>query len=389
MIEHFIKYEEKPKTVNYWFEVFWEKRTFLEGSHWCDIETVILDELVKIDNNYYDYYKSLKRCAEIESEITRDTVVQKLLTIETPIIHREVMEHKNQNMQLGGSDGKGEISFKDPGNSWEELIDKQVDCVRPTSKEEFISALFYDLQEVEKEFTKYIEEEMSSNNTYLQNANQLISELMVKEFIECTEYLKMGSELDEYHNKRNEFIKKGKVQTQILSFNYTYGTYDLNFQENVFLSNVHGNTRDGNCVFGIDGHIKGDNTILFPFTKTYRIMEASQRGFEFTKNLKYIKFLGHGLAEADYSYFQTIFDSIDLYNGKTKLIFYHNIYDESQSIRLIENQKKTVYKLIKRYGETLDNKDHGKNMLHKLLIEGRIKVIELDTHFIRDDLEKK
>ena len=35
-----------------------------------------------------------------------------------------------------------------------------------------------------------------------------------------------------------------------------------------------------------------------------------------------IKFYGHSLGEADYSYFQAIFDSVKLYEGDTRLVFY-------------------------------------------------------------------
>lgn len=31
-----------------------------------------------------------------------------------------------------------------------------------------------------------------------------------------------------------------------------------------------------------------------------------------------------------------------------------------------------VTKLINRYGETLDNEDHGRNLLHKLILENRL-----------------
>ena len=41
----------------------------------------------------------------------------------------------------------------------------------------------------------------------------------------------------------------------------------------------------------------------------------------FTKDMDVIKFYGHSLARADYSYFQYIFDMYDLYNSNIKLIF--------------------------------------------------------------------
>ncbi|EFW89333.1 hypothetical protein [Streptococcus equinus] len=44
----------------------------------------------------------------------------------------------------------------------------------------------------------------------------------------------------------------------------------------------------------------------------------------FTKDMDVIKFYGHSLARADYSYFQYIFDMYDLYNSDVKLIFYYS-----------------------------------------------------------------
>ena len=33
-----------------------------------------------------------------------------------------------------------------------------------------------------------------------------------------------------------------------------------------------------------------------------------------------------------------------------------------------------VTKLLAEYGKTLDNEDHGRNLMHKLMIEGRLEV---------------
>lgn len=38
---------------------------------------------------------------------------------------------------------------------------------------------------------------------------------------------------------------------------------------------------------------------------------------------------------------------------------------------------KNVTKLLAAYGESFDNKDHGKNLMHKLLLEGRLMVRRL------------
>lgn len=83
-----------------------------------------------------------------------------------------------------------------------------------------------------------------------------------------------------------------------------------------------------------------------------------------------IKFYGHSLSEADYSYFQSIFDYYDLYgNNNVSLIFYYSNEFE---------QNDEIYRLINSYGRTLMNQEQGKNLIHKLLLENRLKIVEVD-----------
>ena len=98
----------------------------------------------------------------------------------------------------------------------------------------------------------------------------------------------------------------------------------------------------------------------------------------------YIKVFGHSLSRADYSYFQSIFDTVNLYGGETKLVFLYKNYpnkpDDSvdeQAIR--EELYSRISHLLIEYGSTLDNKDHGKNLMHKLLLEQRLLIKRIDV----------
>lgn len=96
--------------------------------------------------------------------------------------------------------------------------------------------------------------------------------------------------------------------------------------------NVHGSLQDENIIFGIDGKEYMTEPDALPFTKTYRLLLL---GNEDVSKLVYpesprtvmgtstdlIKFYGHSLASSDYSYFQAIFDEIDLYKSNVRLIF--------------------------------------------------------------------
>lgn len=99
-----------------------------------------------------------------------------------------------------------------------------------------------------------------------------------------------------------------------------------------------------------------------------------------------IKFYGHSLGAADYSYFQALFDAVHLYDGHTQLIFFYRRHSKEEKTEqevaegmqeIKTDMMSRVVKLLTAYGNTLDNKDHGKNLIHKLLIEGRLAVLVL------------
>lgn len=185
--------------------------------------------------------------------------------------------------------------------------------------------------------------------------------------------------------------------TSVLSFNYTEP-----LSSNVRLSdalgidcfcNIHGRASDyeHGIVFGIDAKGIRPTSVAIPFTKTYRLLAQDPVDFQRVVRPKssngasmgFIKFFGHSLSEADYSYFQSIFDAVDLYGGDTRLVFYyrpHGKKGETEKVMVEKARRevhKNVTKLLAAYGESFDNKDHGKNLMHKLLLEGRLMVRRL------------
>ena len=89
-----------------------------------------------------------------------------------------------------------------------------------------------------------------------------------------------------------------------------------------------------------------------------------------------IKFYGHSLGKPDYSYFQSLFDGVDLYESKTALVFYFP-YQTGAGAKAKNEEWRThlaniINDLLVNYGATMENKDHGKNLMHKLLLEGRL-----------------
>ena len=69
-----------------------------------------------------------------------------------------------------------------------------------------------------------------------------------------------------------------------------------------------------------------------------------------------------------------------------ELIFYYRRHSkgeisegekEKELAEIRIDTMRRVIKLMSAYAETLENKDHGRNLIHKLLIEGRLAVMEL------------
>ena len=201
-------------------------------------------------------------------------------------------------------------------------------------------------------------------------------------------------EIKEENKNRLINIFRTTCRKKIINFNYSIFLQDLidRYKDIAFseieiprrikpiesIVNIHGDFK--NPIFGIDSHNSEEQ--FQNFTKTSRILNNDTVGnFELPKpeKLGTINFFGHSLSEADYSYFQSLFDYYDIYSSNIKLNFMYSEYDKNDLTRAKRETHNNVVKLMNNYGEKLENKDKGKNLLHKLLIENRIKLINIDN----------
>lgn len=243
--------------------------------------------------------------------------------------------------------------------------------------------LLKELHRYETAFSQYLEKQTQKNHDYTASAVHALKTLTFDQFNLDTNLYSQ--------------IERWEKLTNVLDFNYTSPLPQETLPQDrscPLVFNVHGKSEQENIIFGIDGTGIDTGLELYTdivkFTKTYRLMALSSdphpslvqpyiAGAD-SQETRYIKFFGHSLGQADYSYFQAIFDEVDLYESQTHLIFYYNA-NRPNDIHMTENHAaeemfEKVNHLISRYGETLDNKDHGKNLLHKLLLEGRLSVIQ-------------
>lgn len=251
----------------------------------------------------------------------------------------------------------------------EEIIRKIIlrKCIQQKKYREDYNYLV-ELNKFEKEFGDYIKE---------------INEKVFTEDVN-------GFRDNKFIYKIHKVFQEDKNETNIvINFNYTTYLKEISYISE--MTNVHGTFE--NPIFGIDNTEIGNDREFYYLTKTSRVLfnNTIKEEFKLPNKIEISKicFFGHSLARADYSYFQSIFDYYDIYNSEVKLEFkYYNyikdkkeLTDEEKEERKDEvksNMHKSVIELMNDYGNTASNKSRGKNLLHKLILENRIKILEVE-----------
>lgn len=242
--------------------------------------------------------------------------------------------------------------------------------------------LFFELLKLEKDFERFLNKRAGynyQNIMYFDNSRSILNNIL---------------DFDEYNLGYN-----------IMSFNYTdpwnsrwdngYDGYQ-NVRNPENISMIHGlalgaNDEVNRIIFGVDNEGINAGSLEYKFTKVYRTLFMNsdtniQRKYKpekvFNSSLKAIKFYGHSLGEADYGYFQQMFDYLDLYNNNELILyfFYSNWKGSGKKDEdLLQEQIFAVSRLIEKYGNTMNNKYHGSNLLTRLIQNKRIIIQKIDT----------
>lgn len=222
-------------------------------------------------------------------------------------------------------------------------------------EKEKIIDLFEEFKNFEKEYRDYF---IEINNSILGILNLNINVMKENKFFDSNFIIKIDDE-----NSKKEIIKilKNKIEEKInkiinpkeefyvMSFNYTTYLQDY-FKYKVI--NINNSIHDDEIIFGIDKiqleKIENKEGFNF-FIKNNRRKEKEQewKSFIESHNFRKIYFYGHSLADADYTFFEDLFNILlekvkDKKLMEIELIFlYSNGYEESC--------KKAAENLIEKY----------------------------------------
>jgi hypothetical protein len=225
---------------------------------------------------------------------------------------------------------------------------------------QFNQWLLDQLKLLESAFSNYVSQQVKCQKTYNDNANEILKQL---------------------------FRIDSTSELSVISFNYTVPnlryTNKFGMESTVKNhTNVHGTIKD-KVIFGIDEKSNSKGVYLDPSDSKYMFTKTARRfhNFEHASHFQLfetetsIVVFGHSLNPQDYSYYQSIFDHYNIYGSKLKLIFVWYNYERKKKLKAEMVDK--ICQLLKQYGDTMTNKDNGKNLLHKLLLENRLEVREL------------
>lgn len=283
------------------------------------------------------------------------------------------------------------------------------DCFNANKNEVALSMLNY-LRIFEDNFADYINKiKEESQSFYYLNSFELLIELMHVQKNNILDVLSFNYSLDKscldglrgYFDDR--FDNQNKLTINSWSNIHGIAAYKDNTTKSYILAQsiktVGKDIQLPAPIFGIDNHDilnpdeNGNINFNDPrsiFTKSFRLLDNhvnNIRTHTFQDNVDVITFFGHSLSQADYSYFESIFDQYDVYHSNVKLEFYY--YPANDDITAKNNERKTmrnVVNLLTSYGATLKN-EHGENIVNKLILEQRLNVLPNPKISIPDSLK--
>ena len=370
--------------LNLWYLLFLYKKTLLKKD-WNFIEEQILQEVL-MDHGGLNIFSKILFGILTKYILDKDIDKHVLLVFNgqesdaIPNIYNVLSNNLYYKLK---SDRENNTVYKNLFNeldAWREVIQKKIKEIKATNYHSYdkirvditeeidllnciAEILLEQLKEVEHDFIMYLDNEVNTNNCYEGNS-KLLANYMLKD----------------------DKIPNENINCNVLSFNYTEPWGEkLNFRDNLLhvnlFKNIHGTLKNRSIIFGIDDNMIDSKSEGYRFTKGSRIMEmntieenkSTPIKVILDRNVNRVVFYGHSLSDADYGYFQLIFDE---YKENENLIFEfcYTVFDGTTKENEIIKLREGISRIFGRYEkENVERKYTLKN----LNLNNRIKFREI------------
>ena len=154
--------------------------------------------------------------------------------------------------------------------------------------------------------------------------------------------------------------------------------------------NINGNV--DYPIFGIDSSSFTINDPRFIFTKTNRRMEFDMINVVTREKIPFqnVIVFGHSLNKADYSYFFSILDKMEItdLSNDNVIVFAFSIYNSKAEEKIKYNLRSGIFNLFRDYSIYKGNKDFPNRLLDALTTQGKVIMYEIpyydpDTYIVR------
>lgn len=134
-------------------------------------------------------------------------------------------------------------------------------------------------------------------------------------------------------------------------------------------------------IFGIDSDTFKAPDTRYIFTKTNRRLEFEMfnEKVEPLFNYENIIIFGCSLNIADYNYFFSIFDNLDIINtnNTSKIVFAYSIYDKNKSEIIQKKLQESVFLLFQEYSKYKGNNIYPSRLLEILMFQKKVIFLEI------------
>lgn len=298
------------------WNLYFYLRNIKENRLWCDIEREILNGLTdenSIINAAINVINSFLENNEIIMEIDESFVLAKYYLLDNKKINQII------------------------------------------NKEDYYRYLLKEIKRYELKFGEYVNKQLIENED---------------------EYIRMAETIFYKLNKNNTILS-------LDSFNYTkiedIGDKILDFKIDL-VKHINGDCF--NPIFGIDSSLLNEIDEKFIFTKSNRRLELlidNKLIFDQNDLLFYdLVIFGHSLNVQDYNYFFPLLDTMDLYDitKHSKIVLLYYVYDKEKEYEIRTYLINSLSKMLDAY-EDYNGQTHKKRLLDKLIMQGRLLVIDI------------